>query len=351
MNLAPPGAINLALGELSFPMPQALKDKATELLNNGNPAYTPNAGIPELRQAIADRYEAKPEEILVTNGVEEAVFIAVMSLLNPGDKLAIPDPDYPAYHAVGSIFQNQIVRLPFVNNFKTIAWDLWEAAFKQGIKAILLSAPSNPSGFCLDEPDASRFAELCNRYHVIVIVDEIYAQLYFDKPSVSLQGKVERLVRIGGLSKSHALSGWRLGWLIAPESITPSFVKARQYISTCSHWLSQCLAIYALTDDGMALSAGILAQLSSNRNHVLQRFNASLPKGIQMVHAPSATPYLLLKVEDDLQFANQLAGEGVITVPGSAFGTSTTGWIRINYGIPPQQLSSALDIIYRRDET
>ena len=347
MEAAPAGAINLALGELSYPMPQSLKNYAIEILRDGNPRYTSNAGLIELREIIANNHGCKAEQVCVCNGAEEAIFITLMSLINPGDTIAIPDPDYTAYPALGTILESQIKRLQFVDGFSKIDWEQWEATFKTGVKAVLLSAPSNPSGFCFAEQDATKFGDLCNHYGIIVIVDEIYTKLYFDQAPLSLQGYVQNLVRIGGLSKSHCLSGWRIGWVIAPQEIAPAMVKAKQYVSTCSNWLSQQLAIFALSPTGMAEAEAIRVRLMQSNHYLKQELQAKLPSLFNALHIPQATPYIMLKTvnPDDLEVSTQLANAGLITVPGSAFGEASKGWLRLNIGVELPLLERSMAIL------
>ncbi|MDZ4183074.1 MAG: pyridoxal phosphate-dependent aminotransferase, partial [Candidatus Cloacimonadaceae bacterium] len=178
MNLAPPDAINLALGELGFPMPEFLREQAIKLLRDANPVYTPNAGLSETRTAIAEHYYpgASIDRICVTNGAEEAIFITLFALINPGDKVAIPDPDYTAYPAICQMLEAKNVRLPFREDFHSIDWDVWEQILSGGVKALILSNPSNPSGFTLDEASAQKLAEICDRHQVAIIVDEIYSK-------------------------------------------------------------------------------------------------------------------------------------------------------------------------------
>lgn len=348
MQAAPEGAINLALGELGFPMPQALKEAATRLLMDGNPCYTPNAGLPETREAIANTYsEISPNQICVCNGAEEALYISLAALINSDDLIAIPDPDYTAYPSLCSMFGANVCRLPFLKAFIGIDWDRWENILKSGVKAVLLSSPSNPSGFTFSEQDAQSFGDLCNRYGVMVIVDEIYASLYFRKAPISLQSYVKRLIRIGGLSKSHCLSGWRIGWIIAPEEIMPSMIKAKQYISTCSHWLSQKLTVAAISDP--AITASIRQLLTANHDYIESLLQHKLPSFAINAHIPDASPYIMLKTHnpDDLHIAEQLANAGVITVPGRAFGESGKGWIRLNIGVEISLLKRSIEILYQ----
>lgn len=348
MEKAPHGAINLALGELGYPMPEALKEQAIQILRDGNPVYTPNAGLPELRESIACDYGSgvTAEQICVCNGAEEALFLSLLALLNPGDTIAIPDPDYTAYPALAKILEANVLRLPFMRDFGGINWTIWEDILKSGVKMVLLSAPSNPSGFCFSALEARQFADICTRYGVIVIVDEIYARLYFSLPAPSLRSYIPQLICIGGLSKSHCMSGWRLGWVMAPAHIAPAIIKARQYVSTCSHWLSQKLAIYALSPVGLQQAELIRRQLSASRKLCLAHFSQALPQGISAYHAPEAGPYIMLKADDDLIYADSLAKRGLITVPGRAFGHSAKGWIRLNIGVEQTLLSESLIRLY-----
>lgn len=347
MNLAPPDAINLALGELGFPMPEFLRQQAIQLLRDADPVYTPNAGLSETRAAIAEHYYpgSSLERICVTNGAEEAIFITLFALINPGDKVAIPDPDYTAYPAICQMLEAKIVRLPFMDDFHSIDWDLWERLLSAGVKALVLSNPSNPSGFTLDEFSAQKLAEICDRHSVAIIVDEIYSKLYFDKHHVSLYKHMPNIFTINGLSKSHCLSGWRLGWVFAPLEMMPSIIKAKQYISTCSNWLSQKLAGFALSPQGMLAVDSILERLTHNRQIALDHLLSHIDEP-DMINVPIATPYLMIKhPKDDLAVAAALAEKGVLTVPGRAFGDSGSNWLRINYAIDKALLEKALRIV------
>jgi aspartate/methionine/tyrosine aminotransferase len=344
MESAPSNAINLALGELSFPMPERLKEQAIKLLMDGNPAYTPNAGLNELRDLMGEICQVKPEQVIVCNGAEEAVFITLLACLNSGDMIAIPDPDYPAYPAIASILEAKVIRLPFNTDFKSIDWDRWDKLLS-GAKAIILSAPSNPSGFCFDNESALRFSELCNRHKILVCVDEIYDKLWFESIPVSIADHLEGVVRIGGLSKSHLMSGWRLGWIIAPEIMASSLTKAKQYISTCSHWLSQKLALFALSDEGMEIAELTRMQLRANRDWLKSRFTDKLPSGISQIHFPEATPYILMQTKDPLSYCRSMAEHGVVLVPGQAFGRVSDSFVRLNFGVRLDLLQQAIEIL------
>jgi aspartate/methionine/tyrosine aminotransferase len=340
---APPGAINLALGELGFPLPQILREEALRLLQTATPVYTPNAGLSELRSAIAALYPGSdPEDICVCNGAEEALFVSLLSILDTGDAVAIPDPDYPAYAAICALLEAKVVRLPYLESLQAADLDEWERLIAGGVEVLVLSHPSNPAGHVFSEADARRLACLCEEYEVTLVVDEIYRELFFCDPLPSFHGHLENLILLGGVSKSHCMSGWRLGWALVPPTLSAAVVKARQYVSTCSNWLSQQLAIYALSPLGGAAAEEVLDQLKTCRAQALERLGHF---GGRLL-APPATPYLMLKVDaDDLDICARLAKKGVVCVPGSAFGKVSRGWLRLNYAVPNTKLATGLDII------
>ncbi len=345
MQIAPPDAINLALGELGYALPATLRDKAIELLRDSTPVYTPNAGLPALREAIAAQYPGSGESLVcVCNGVEEAAFVTLLSLLDPGDTVAIPDPDYTAYPAICKILEANVLRLPFESDLSTVDWGRWESLLAPDVKALLLSHPSNPCGHVFSEVEADRLKDLCRRNGILLIVDEIYARLYFSSRPASFwdPAAADGLIMLGGLSKSHCMSGWRLGWVLAPPGISGSIVKTRQYVSTCSNWLSQKLAEFALSAQGLEAADEVLCQLKASRSVVIQSWGALAERVI----LPQASPYLILRVGgDEVAVASQLAARGVITVPGNAFGEVAKGWLRINYAVPQPKLERALEII------
>lgn len=343
MQAAPPDAINLALGELGFPLPEFLRGKALELLRTETPVYTPNAGIPLLREAIAKLHpDYTASSVCVCNGVEEALFVSMLALLNPGDCIAIPDPDYPAYSAIAKMLECKVIRLPFESDLSSVDWELWAKLLTADVKALVFSHPSNPAGHVFSEEEAERLAKLCAELGIVMIVDGIYDRLVFTGAVPKFYGQSAGLFVLGGMSKSHCMSGWRIGWTLAPPELAEAVVKARQYVSTCSNWLSQQLAMYALSDEGLAASREVLDQLKARRELALTRLKPWREK----VMAPPAGPYLMLRTpDDDLQVCQHLAAKGVICVPGRAFGSVSQGWLRINIAVPPAKLETALEIV------
>jgi len=346
MAKAPANAVNLALGELGYPLPQSLRDHAMELLASGTPVYTPNAGIPELRESIASTYggATNPGCVCVCNGAQEALFLSLFSIIETGDKVAVPDPDYSAYCSILSILGANIIRLPLKRQLKSIDWDRWRNLLQDGVKVILLSSPNNPCGYYLKETDTNALASICADFGITVAIDEIYKGLCFAGTPASLTGKVEKLFIINGLSKSHCMTGWRLGWVVAPEPLVATLTKAKQYVSTCSGWLSQQLAVFALGKIGRNAADKVFLQLLNSRGAALTILGSACPSSC--LHVPDATPYLMLRCDDnDLHVAEKLAAKGVIVAPGSAFGKLSAGMIRINYGVEVGMLEKGLKVI------
>lgn len=344
MAMAAPDAINLALGELRYPFPDLLRQKAIELMQSAEPSYTPNAGILELRKAISDYYgkNASWEQVCVCNGAEEALFVLATAILNPGDVVAIPDPDYSAYPSICSMMQADILRLPMRKDLRSVDLSVWEEQLSSGVKMLLLSNPQNPGGFYFDNGQMRDLLDICRKYNVIPVVDEIYRELYLKEPISSFWGMAENLFIIGGLSKSHQMSGWRLGWLLSPKEFSPHIISTRQYVSTCSNWLSQYLACYALSVEGMNILSGVRASLKHSQSIVLD----GLKDCFREILIPNAGPYIMCKTDiDDLEYATKLAAKGVIVVPVSAFGELGKGWIRINHAVEDELLIRAMGIL------
>lgn len=333
MAKAPADSINLALGELGFSFPEDLAAHATKLLRGCNPHYTPNAGLTELRQRIANNYNDIPSSICVCNGAEEALYITLQAILNPGDIVAVPDPDYPAYPVLAQLAGARVIRLPFSKDFQEIDWQDWKEKLN-GVKLLVMSSPSNPTGYTLNQADSARLGSILEQTGTILVLDEIYQEVYTQKPEESDYTKFSLLIRINGLSKSHLMSGWRIGWIHGPSAFIESATKLKQYISTCPPWLSQLLALYAL--DCPEIPARVREQMRLNLS-LVQDGMAGFT-----LHLPKASPYAMLYARDSEAQVEKWMNKGVLTVPGIAFGTGCREWIRINYAMEQSTLIQAI---------
>ncbi len=333
---APEGAINLGLGELKLPMHPFILDKGLEAIRRGDITYTPNAGLPPLRETIASYCGSNPENVCVTCGAEEAVFVALGTVVEPGDKVLIPDPGYPAYPNLVRYYGATPSSYIFdpKKNFRLDRASLEE---HRDARAIILCNPSNPLGTALDDEERGAILDFCRENDIWLIVDEVYRELYIETRPESFAGTDPRCIVISALSKSHAMTGWRLGWLHAETDVVQAATRIHQYAVTCAPRISQEVAVEMFSDEGWQVNQALRDTLNRNLGLVLKRL-----KGWTILEN-RASPYLFVKVDGpDMDFAKALLKKGVITVPGSAFGDMSRSWIRISYGLPAHDLEEGI---------
>ena len=356
--------ISLGVGEPDFDTPPAIVEAAIASLRAGRTHYTSNYGTPELRTAIAAKIEERSgvrydpaTEIIVTIGASEAVDVAVRGTIGPGDKIVLPEPSYVAY--LPSIVFAGGTAIPVATRAAD-GWRLDPAAVERavaggakrgGAKALFLGYPANPTGATLDEESRVALAKIAVENDLLVISDEIYDRLVYEGPAhraiSAYPGMKERTILIGGFSKSYAMTGWRIGYLCAPAVIVAGLVKIHQYAIMSAPTISQDAALVALREGEPAL-AEMLAAYARRRAIVLEGLAAlGLPTG-----APKGAFYAFPDISslgmDDESFAERLLEEEhVAVVPGSAFGASGRGHVRICYATSEERLVEAIARIGR----
>ena len=342
---APADAINLGLGEIQFTLPEFLKQKANEIIRTNHLGYSANAGLIGLRQTICNYYQCQfNENVCVTAGAEEALFATLFSYLNKNDEVLIANPSFLAYKTIVEMLGARIslFDLDANNNFRINEYSLLSAV-SQKTKAMILSNPSNPLGISLEQEEIDLVIDVCSKNNILLIVDEVYRELFLNKrPQTFLNSDIDIIV-ISSLSKSHCMSGWRIGWAISTnEALISPIIRSHQYICTCAPVISQMVAIEALSPQGMQAKEEIRKKMIKNRNIAVD-FLQSAKIGFL---SNTSSPYLFLMVhDDDWQIAKDLSELGVIVIPGSAFGSNGTGYIRISYGLNENNLISGLQII------
>lgn len=346
---APPNAINMGLGEIQFNTPNIVKLKAKKAINQNEIYYTPNAGLTELREAVANYYNKQNMQSIsfkntcIFNGAQEAIFSVLFSILNPDDELIITDPTFLAYKTIAAMFGASTKTFP-LDSSKAFSFDIkqLEEQITQKTKAVFLNHPANPTGKAFSEKDIKEISNLCKKHNIILIADEVYIELYLKKPIPSFWGHYDNTVIISGLSKSHCMTGWRIGWVVAKEELLEKFIVAHQYISTCVSPITQKAAIAALSEKGMETIKSLRKRLIKNYNIATQYLKNHI------TYEAEVAPYLMIKIkDDDITFCKQLAQKGLIVMPGSAFGKESQGYIRINYALNEKKLRMGLKILLK----
>jgi aspartate aminotransferase len=334
---APAGSINLGLGEPDFATPTVVRDKAIEFIRTEKIRYTPNAGLIELRRAIAGYYgdAAKYESVCVTNGSQEALFVALMALIDPGDEVLLPDPGFVAYPAIVRMAGGKPVfyKLPAKYKFQLSVED-FKRKISSKTKAAIFNSPSNPTGSILPPIDFACVAKLLAGSEIIVIADEIYQEIYFDRRPSSMADFYPRTLVISGLSKSHAMTGWRLGWIYGDPEIVRHLTVLHQYATTCASTISQRAALAAFTDAGRAAAENLRAELRARRDFLVEQIDTQLAEFKLKRIIPDGAFYLMLDMSPfgkSLEVAERLLGNKVITIPGVAFGEEAEGWLRLSF--------------------
>jgi aspartate aminotransferase len=334
---APAGAINFGLGQPDLPTVGAASLAGIAAIAEGRTAYTATAGDPELRAAIAARYPGfvqGPGSTLVTIGTQEAMVVACLGLLDPGDELLYPEPGYPAYPVVARLIGARGVPYPLrpERGFRLDPRDL-EACLTPRTRAVILCSPSNPTGTAIAKDDLARIVERLAERDVPWISDEIYAGLWFDAPPAAPWRLTSRggLV-ISGLSKDASMTGWRVGWIVGPDETIARLNAVHQYLVTCAPSISQRAAIAALAPAGLAAQERYRQTFAERREAMARELDRIPRLGYT---PPDGAFYFFVDVSaygDSLEVARRiLERRQVITIPGQAFGPSGAGWLRLSF--------------------
>lgn len=347
------GAISLGVGEPDFETPYFIRDEGVYSLEKGRTFYTSNSGLMDLRMEI-DRYIKRKykvsynpaKEIIVTVGGSEGIDIALRAMLNPGDEVLLPQPSYVSYEPCTILASGVpvIIDLKEENGFKLTAEQILEKITDK-TKILILPFPNNPTGSILSYKELEEIAKVCIEKDLFVLSDEIYCELTYagDHASIiQVPGMKERTILINGFSKSYAMTGWRLGYACGPEKIIEQMTKIHQFCIMCAPTTSQYAAVIALRDGDEAV-AKMRESYNQRRRYVLSRLNdmgltCFEPEGAFYVF-PSIKRFGIRSEE----FATRLLmEEKVAVVPGTAFGDSGEGYLRISYAYSINQLKEAL---------
>ncbi|HEV2704326.1 MAG TPA: aminotransferase class I/II-fold pyridoxal phosphate-dependent enzyme [Pyrinomonadaceae bacterium] len=333
---ARPNSINLGLGEPDLPTPAVVRRAAARIALEEQNGYTTHAGLLPLRERIADAYahtRGKPERVIVTAGSQEALYLALMTLVDEGDEVLLPDPGFVAYPTIVRMAGGRPVfyRLPAASDF---SFDV--AEFRRQLtprtRVVVLISPSNPTGRALTPADLAAISEALAETGAYLISDEIYRELYYtDERPASVSDHYARTLVIGGLSKSMSMTGWRIGWLCGDEAAIRSALVLHGYVTTCASTLSQKAALEAAwTVEAETARAEMRRTFRERRDYLLSLIGDV--RGWRAVK-PDGAFYTMVETggSDSLRAAETLLEHGVITVPGVAFGTEGEGFLRVSF--------------------
>lgn len=347
--------ISLGIGEPDFPTPRLVREACVRALEEGRTTYTHNAGLPELRESIAEylytnfQVHYNPaHELMVTIGSSEALDLALRVLINEGDEILVPAPCYVSYSPITNLGGGVAVEVETFahNNFK-LTPDSLLASLTPRSKVLILSYPSNPTGGIMTYEDWLPIAKIAEEYNLVVITDEVYAELTYGQKHVSfasLPGMKERTLLLSGFSKAFAMTGWRIGYACGPEELIQAMLKIHQYTVMCAPILGQIAALESLKPHGLAAKDEMMASYNARRISFVQGLRQI---GLQC-HKPLGSFFAFPSIAHtgltSEQFAQRLLQEvGVLAVPGTAFGKGGEGFIRCSYATSSVQLDEALE--------
>lgn len=341
-----PDAINLGIGEPDFNVPENIKNAMIESINENDTHYTPNKGYIELREEIVKKFKndngikTNAENIIVTVGASEALYLCAQAFIEKGDEVILPNPSFLSYGACVELADGQIipVECTMENEFKLKSEDVKEKITKN-TKAIILNSPSNPTGAVMEKEDIKAIADLSMDHDFLIISDEIYEKIIYDKTHYSPAKWSENVVTLNGFSKTYAMTGLRIGYLTANENLCEELLKIHQYNIACATTTSQKGALEALRGPQNEVNK-MVAEFKRRRDLIVNRLNEM---GYDTVNAEGAF-YVFPKIKDE-NFVQKAAKAGVITVPGAAFGSNGKGHVRMSYANSYENIEKAMDIL------
>jgi aspartate/methionine/tyrosine aminotransferase len=343
--LATPYSVNLGIGEPNLAPDETLRELAARAA--AVPwQYSPNAGHLSLRKKLCEGTEFDPKsEACVTAGTQEALFAIFTAYVNPGDEVLVPNPGFLSYATLARICGAQ----PVTYDLDPPDWHVDVDALRKKItpktKLIVVNSPSNPLGSVIDRETLQAIAET----GVLVVSDEIYREIWYDAPPASMLDMGENVIVLNGLSKSHGMTGLRLGWILANAEIMQPIVTAHQYIATCASVFSQALAELILDNRAWNETwlANVREQFAAQREAALYAIQHELDTELA---PPRGAFYAFVPIPacDTISFAKELATDAaVLVIPGLAFGTHGQGFVRVSYAAPTDQITAGIERIGR----
>lgn len=348
------GMLKLTIGEPDFNTPDHIKKAAMDAIEQNYSHYSPMAGDLELRQAATQFVEKKYEvvydptsEVVITVGASQAIAASLSAILNPGDKVLMPVPIYPGYEPIITLNRAIPIYIDTTSNHFVLTPEMIHevmAIHGNEVKAIILNYPGNPTGTTYTEAEVIALADALRQYDLFVISDEIYSELTYGMTHVSIAKYLkEQTILINGLSKSHAMTGWRIGFLFAPQKIMEQIVKVHQYLVTSASSISQRAGIAALTtgiDDALVMKEAYQERGDFLYHEMTQLgFSIIKPSGAFYIFAKIPEGYL----QNSMAFCVDVAEKvKVAMIPGSAFGQAGQGYVRLSYATSMETLKEAM---------
>jgi aminotransferase len=349
-----PDAINLSVGEPNFETPEHIKVAAIKAISEGLTKYNPNAGIYELREAIAEKYgselgyKLEAGNVMIAVGGMEAIFLSLATILDHDDEVIIPDPAYPNYCGTVSILGGKIVRVPLYeeHGFKLQPEDL-EKAITPKTKVLIINYPANPLGAILNKKEVEKLAEVVKKHNIMVISDEVYDKIIYDGNVHYSMSQIEdvrkQVLVVNSLSKSYAMTGWRVGFIIGDEKIIGNIPKLQEGIASCLPPFIQKAAVEALR--GPQDCVGEMVSNYTRRRKIITDGLNSI-KGFKCLESGGSF-YVFANIKsfgkESKEFAIEVLKEArVVCVPGSAFGEMGEGYIRFSFANSDENLIEAV---------
>ncbi|WP_270337441.1 pyridoxal phosphate-dependent aminotransferase [Lactococcus petauri] len=350
-----PNVLKLTLGEPDFPTPEHIKKAAIDAIDADESHYTGMRGLIELRHAasqfVAEKYNLHYDaetEILTTVGVTEAIATCLLSIIEPGDKVLIPAPAYPGYAPVVSLAGGQLVEIDTTTDKFVLTPEKLEQVLNEteNIKAIILNYPSNPTGITYTHAQLKTLAEIIKKHEIFVLSDEVYSEINYSQhvhTSISTFLRDQTFV-LNGLSKSHAMTGWRMGLIFAEKYLIDQLVKTHQYLVTSASTQSQWAAVEALSK-GKNDAELMKAEYLKRRDYIIEKmtelgFEIIKPDGAFYIFAKIPAEYNSNSFEFLYDFAKK---KHVAFIPGSAFGQYDEGYVRLSYAASMEVIKIAME--------
>jgi len=343
--------ISFSVGEPDFATPQHIMDAAKKALDEGKTHYTPSAGIPELREAIANKFKengvsASADEVIVTPGAKQAIFEAALSILNEGDEAILFDPAWVSYESCVRLAGAKPVWVR-TDEKKGFVPDNFMDSITRKTKLLIVNTPDNPTGAVFDENTLKMIADIAKDHNMFVLSDEVYEKIIYEGTHLSItsfDGMHERTITVNGFSKSYAMTGWRLGYATAPPEILDAMLKIQQHSTSCATSFAQYGAVAALTG-AQDYIAKMVSEFRARRDLMVDGLNSM---GFECAR-PRGAFYVFVNVGqygDGMSVAEQLLNEAYVAVtPGGAFGPSGANYVRISYATSQARILEGLERI------